>query len=179
MAVNKITFGLAQIALGAIESDGGMSTSLAPWGYTEQDSCQIQFADPEETDFVPEEIEDPIYVASKEGAKTVAFTIMDPGTDTLQNIFGGTVTTTGTAPNQVKTFNAPSTSVNIEKSIKITPKEGLIFQAARVKITASLDSTYSKNGLFTVSVKARILKPTKEDEKTYQFIDDPASLITP
>lgn len=172
MAVNKITIGLAEIALGDIESDGGMSTSLEPWGYTEEDSCQIQFAEPEITEFVPEEIDDPIYVSSKEGTKNVTFKVMDAGTDTLVNIFGGTVTTTGVAPNQVKTFNPPSTSVSIEKSLQITPKEGLIFKATRAKITASLDSTYSKNGLFTITVNARILKPTKAGEPTYQFIDD-------
>lgn len=177
MAVNKITIGLAEIALGDIESDGGMSTSLQPWGLTEQDSCQIQFAEGEENEFIPEEFDDPVHVETKPGAKTVVWTIMDPGTDTMQKLFGGTVTTTGTAPNIVKTYSGPSTRVEIEKSIKIRPNKGLIFEATRAKITASLDSTYSKNGLFTVSVKARILQPEKAAEPPFKFIDDPSQLI--
>ncbi len=175
MEVNKITIGLAAVELGDIASDGGMSTVMDQWGYTEQDSCVINFAEPETTDFIPEEIDDAIYSSSKDGEKTIEFTIMDPGTDVFQKVFGGTVTTTGTAPNEIKTFTAPASSVNIEKSIRITPKEGLIFEATRMKLTASLDSTYSKNGLFTVKVKGKILKPKKGGEPTYKVIDDPTA----
>ena len=175
MAVNKITIGLAAIELGAIAVDGGMGTTLTPWGYTEQDSCTITISEPELTEFIPEEIDDAIYIASKDGEKTIAFTIMDAGTDTLVNLFGGTVTTTGTAPNEVKTFSFPSSNANVEKSVRIIPKEGLITEITRAKVTASMDSTYSKNGLFTVKVSLKVLKPKKVGESSLRVIDDPTA----
>lgn len=170
MAVNTITIGLAKIELGDVAADGGMGTTLAEWGYTEQDSCTFTIEEPAVTDFIPEEIDDPIHSQEIPGAKTLAFTIMDPGTDTLEKIFGGTVNTTGTPPNTTETFEAPSSSVSVEKSIKVTSKEGLSLEITRARVTASMDSPFSKNGLFTVRVSARVLAPTKSGESPWRMI---------
>jgi hypothetical protein len=167
--MSQITIGLAEIGIGEIATDGGMGTTLAPWGYTEQDSCVFTIEDPDITDFIPEEIDDAIHSQEIPGAKTLAFTLMDPDVDTLEAVTGGEVVTTGTAPNEVDTFHAPASSVNIERSIKVTTKQGLCLEITRAKITYSMDSAFSKNGLFTIKVMAKVLKPTKAGESSWRM----------
>ncbi len=167
-----ITIGLASIKMGNVAGDGGMGSSLTVLGYTEQDSCTFTIEEGESTDFIPEEVDDPIYTINRPGARTLEFTIMDADPPTIARVLGGTVSTTGTAPNQVHTWNAPAAAPNIEQSIEVTPKEGLILEITRAKIFGSLESPFSKNGLFTLTVRAQVLKPTKTSESAFRFIKE-------
>jgi len=156
-----VTLGLAKIEVGAIAGDGGMGTDLATLGYTYQDSCTMTQDDPEETEHYAEEVDDPIVVKRRKGKTTFAFQIMDPDVDTLVAVLGGTKTTTGEAPDEVDTWNAPDKVPTIEKSLRITPEEGLQIDIPRGSITAKINGTFSKTGIFLIDVSVTPLKPTK------------------
>jgi hypothetical protein len=151
------TIGLAKIELGAIASDGGMGTSLSQLGYTYQDTCSMTMEDPETTDFIAEEVDDPVVSISRAGKINFNFSIMNPDLTTLQALLGGTVT--GEEGSEV--WNAPATIPVIEKSIKITPNQGLQFSIPRAKITAKINGSFSKTNMFLIEVACTVLQPTK------------------
>jgi hypothetical protein len=150
-----VTLGLAKIEVGAIESDGAMSTSLSPLGYTYEGTAQMQQEDGTTTDYIVEELDTPLESNTQPGKITFNFSVADPDVDTLATIFGGTANTTK------GTWEAPDASPELELSVKITPKKGLSFEIPRAKITAKLNGTFSKTSLFLVEVSCTVLQPTK------------------
>jgi hypothetical protein len=157
------TIGLSSIEIGAIASDGGMGTTLATLGYTFQDTCKLTQEDPETTDFYAEEVDDPVFSMSKAGKTTFAFSIMNPELATLQSMLGGTVTGTGDAAK----WSAPATMPVIEKSVKITPQQGLVFEIPRMKIVSKINGEFSKKGLLLLEVTGTALQPTKSGTTKY------------
>ena len=160
MAGGLITVGLAKIEVGAIAVDGGMGTTLAPLGLTEEGSFSINQDDPTETEFAVEELETPIHIQTKAGKIALNFTISDPNEDTLVAVFGGTKTGTGSSA----VYEWPMTPVSIEKSIKVTPQQGAGLNIPRAKITAKFASELGRGALLRVEVTGTILQPTKADE---------------
>lgn len=155
----QINIGVAEIAIGAIAVDGGMGTTLAPLGFTEEGSAAINMDDPTETEFRVEEINTPIWVETTPGNISIAFTVSDPNEDTLVAVMGGTKTGTG----EDTVYDYPSESVSIERSIKITPRKGMGLNIPRAKITAKFSSEIGRAALMRVEVSGRILQPTKAD----------------
>jgi hypothetical protein len=151
------TLGLAKIEIGSIASDGGMGTSLEVWGQTLQGTCNITQDDPETTEFFAEELDDPVVSISKRGKTTLVFSIMNPDTTALKNTLGGTVAGSGDA---VK-WTAPSNLPVIEKSVKVTPQQGLVWEFPRMKIVAKINGAFSRENLFVIEVTATALQPTK------------------
>lgn len=161
--VKLINIGVAEIAVGAIAVDGGMGTTLAPLGYTEEGSASLNQDDPTETEFKVEEIDIPIHVESTSGNFSIAFKVADPDEDTLVAVFGGTKTGTGATA----VYAYPSTSVSIERSIKFTPKTGMGLNIPRAKITAKFSSEIGRAALLGIEVSGRVLQPTKADEPPF------------
>jgi hypothetical protein len=157
------TIGLSSIQIGDIAADGGMGTDLAALGLTYQDTCKFTQEDPETTDLYAEEVDDPVFSISRGGKTTFAFSIMNPELTTLQSLLGGTVTGTGDSAK----WNAPDTIPMIEKSVKITPQQGLAFEIPRLKIVAKINSEFSKKGLLLIEVAGTVLQPTKSGAKKY------------
>lgn len=155
-----INIGVAEIAIGAIAVDGGMGTTLAPLGYTEEGSAQINMDDPTETEFPVEELEVPLWIESKAGKIAVAFKVADPDEDTLVKVFGGAKTGTGATA----VYSWPLAPVSIERSIKFTPKKGMGLNIPRAKITAKFSSEIGRGALLGVEVTGTVLQPTKADE---------------
>ena len=153
----KINIGIAAIALGTVGVDGGAGTTLAPLGYTTEGTAKLNWDDATETEFAVEEIDNPIYISTKEGKKTFTFTVANPDEDTLVSAFGGVKTGTGNAA----TFAFPSSSVSMEKTIKITPKEGMGLLIPRAKITAKLTSDLGRASLMGIEITGTVLEPTK------------------
>jgi hypothetical protein len=151
------TLGLAKIEIGNIAEDGGMGTTLAAWGQTLQGTCNITQDDPETNEFFAEELDDPVVSISKRGKTTLAFSIMNPDLAALANTLGGTVT--GEAPNQK--WNAPNGIPTIEKSVKVTPQQGHIWEFPRMKISAKINGSFSRENLFVIEVTGTALTPTK------------------
>lgn len=155
-----INIGVSSIAIGAIATDGGMGTTLSPLGYTEEGSAQINMDDPTETEFNVEELDTPIWIESKAGKIAVAFKVANPDEDTLVKVFGGTKTGTGATA----VYTWPLISPVIERSIKITPKQGMGISIPRAKITAKFSSEIGRAALLGVEVTGTVLQPTKADE---------------
>lgn len=155
-----INIGIAKIELGDLAVDGGVSTTFAALGYTEEGSAQLNWEDATETEFNVEELDAPLYIATKEGKKSFAFKISDPDEDVLVSVMGGTKTGTGATA----VYKYPESSVNIEKSIKITPETGMGLILTRCKITAKLSSALGRTSLMGVEVTGTLLQPTKTGE---------------
>jgi hypothetical protein len=151
------TLGLAKIEIGDIASDGSMGTTLAVWGQTLQGTCNITQDDPETTEFFAEELDDAVVSISKRGKTTITFSIMNPDTSVLQKTLGGTVSGTGDAAK----WNAPTKLPVIEKSLKITPQQGLVWEFPRVKIVAKINGAFSRDNVFAIEVTGTALQPTK------------------
>jgi hypothetical protein len=160
------TIGLSSIEVGDVATDGGMGTTLAALGLTYQDTCKFQQEDPEENDFYAEEYDDPVFSQIKSGKTTFAFSIMNPELATLKALLGGTIVPEdGDNP---ETWEAPDNMPIIEKSVKITPQQGLAFEIPRLKIAAKINGEFSKKGLLLIEVAGTALVPTKTGIKKYR-----------
>jgi hypothetical protein len=134
-----------------------MGTTLATVGYTYQGTCTMTTEDPETTDFFAEELDDPVLSISRSGKTTFSFSLMNPDVNVLQQFLGGTVSSSG----DTAKWNAPGIMPVIEKSVKITPQMGLIFEIPRLKITAKINGPFSKSEMFLLEVSGTVLVPTK------------------
>ena len=151
------TVGLSSIEVGEIATDGGMGTALETLGLTYQDTCKFMQEDPETTDFYAEEVDDPVFSMSRSGKNIFNFSIMNPELVTLQKLLGGTITGTGSAAK----WSPPIVMPIIEKSVRITPQQGLLFNIPRMKIVTKINGEFSKKGLFLLEVTGTVLQPTK------------------
>ncbi|MDR7846596.1 hypothetical protein AWM67_08400 [Riemerella anatipestifer] len=152
--------GVARIELSNIATDGGVGTSFAALGLTQEGTCKIQFGDPTMKKLNVEEFDGGADAILTSGEKKIEFTVANPDEDTLVAVFGGTKS--GSAGTTV--YKAPSSAVTIERSLKITPKKGLGFIFPRVLITASFTPDIGKESWVGVVVKAEVLTPTKAGE---------------
>ena len=153
----KYSLGLSKIEFATILGTGGTGTSWSALGQTGQDSCVLSTDDPEITEFFCEESDTAVVTSSKAGKTTLKFNVIDPDIETLTTLMGGT--SSGTAPSRV--WNAPATLPTIEKSIKITPKQGFASVVIpRASIVAKLNTTFGKKDLLKVEVTATVLTPT-------------------
>jgi len=159
----KRLLSIESIKIGDIEADGGMSTSLAALGTTYEGTCQMTKPEAEETPEFCEENDDPEEIITKKGVTTFVWGISDWTPDVIVKVFGGTVTTTGVAPDEVDTWNEPDSAPKIEQSLEIKSKSGVTIAAPRVRITASVDDNIGKGKSSVITVKATVMKPTKAD----------------
>lgn len=159
--MNVYTLGLSKIEVGDMAADGGMGTTLATLGYTYQDTCTMSQDDPETTEHYAEEVDDPVVVLSRAGKTNFNFSIMDADLNTLKALLGGEVTGTGAA----QKWEAPDKIPTIEKSVRITPEQGLKFEIPRMKLTSKINATFSKSGIMLIDVVGTVLQPTKSGTK--------------
>ena len=165
MAKKVYTLGLASIEVGDIAADGGMGEVLASLGYTYQDTAQMVTNDPTTTDFYAEEVDDPVLSISRAGTIQFKWSLMNPSVETLQILMGGTIKKTGDGAEEHDTWEAPDVLPTIEKSVKITPLQGLKFAVPRLRIVAKLNGNFSKTGMMLVEVTGTVMKPEKEGIK--------------
>ncbi|PLK44406.1 hypothetical protein [Emticicia sp. TH156] len=152
-----VTIGLAKIEVGEIGTNGVMGTSLETIGHTAEGSCTIETADPEITEFFVEELDEPIHTAAKMAVTTITFQLASPDLEQCKAVFGGDLNPETGTPTS---WDYPSGLVTIEKSVKITPKEGLIFSIPRAKITAKFTGQFGRSETLKVEVVITVLKPT-------------------
>lgn len=155
-----VTLGLSKIEIGAIGEDGAMGTALAALGYTYQDTCKMTQEDPEVTDHYAEEVDDPVVSTTRGGKIKFNFSIMNADLKVLETLLGGTIS--GTGPTEK--WTAPAKLPIIEKSVKITPEQGLQFEIPRMRIDAKINAEFSKKGIMLIEVSGTVLTPTKTGE---------------
>jgi hypothetical protein len=88
---------------------------------------------------------------------------MNPDTTTLQKLFGGVVTGSG----DTAKWTAPLSLPVIEKSVKVTPQQGLIWEFPRMKIAAKINGSFSRENVFVIEVTGTGLTPTKAGTGIY------------
>lgn len=164
MAAKKTyTIGLSKIEVGAITEDGGMGETLDVLGYTYQDTCTMTQEDPETTDHYAEEVDDPVISISRGGKTNFNFSIMNPSVTVLADLLGGVGTPgTGSTPDK---WEAPDKIPVVEKSVRITPEQGLKFEIPRMKLVSKINATFSKSGILLIEVAGTVLQPTKTGTK--------------
>lgn len=164
MAAKKTyTIGLSKIEVGAITEDGGMGETLDVLGYTYQDTCTMTQEDPETTDHYAEEVDDPVISISRGGKTNFNFSIMNPSVTVLADLLGGVGTPgTGSTPDK---WEAPDKIPVVEKSVRITPEQGLKFEITRMKLVSKINATFSKSGILLIEVAGTVLQPTKTGTK--------------
>ena len=164
MAAKKTyTIGLSKIEVGAIAKDVGMGETLDVLGYTYQDTCTMTQEDPETTDHYAEEVDDPVISISRGGKTNFNFSIMNPSVTVLADLLGGVGTPgTGSTPDK---WEAPDKIPVVEKSVRITPEQGLKFEIPRMKLVSKINATFSKSGILLIEVAGTVLQPTKTGTK--------------
>lgn len=157
MATAKARIGLKSIEIGDVAADGGMGTSLAPFGATVSQTAVLQNDAPTVTDFNIEEQSVPFFSAIVEGKTTITWSSYNVEPASLVIVKGGTTTTDASGT----TWNAPDEAPVIEKSIRVTMKDGTVVSVPRANISAVFQWNFQKDKLAQVDLTATILMPTK------------------
>ena len=175
MAEQRVyTLGLSKIEIGDIAQDGGMGSTLSQMGYTYKDTCTLTSEDPEKTEHYVEEVDDPVVVLSKAGKTTIDFSLANPSPETLVALAGGTASAS-VSGGEKDIWEAPDSLPTIEKSIKLTPKQGYIIEIPRGNITAKMDGNLNQGDLFMLKVNIVVMKPTKSGEAKWKLTKIAAS----
>lgn len=155
-----ITRGVAKIEVGDVAVDGGPGTTLDILGYSDRDSPVTQVeADPTLDRLYAHEIDTPLDTEVTGGEMPFIWTVVDPDVETLAAIFGGTVTGTG----DTATYGLPSSKSMFNKTVKITPKKGLVCTIVNAAFYGKINADYAKAGKFAVDCVAEPQQPTKAD----------------
>lgn len=157
MATAKARIGLKSIEFGDVAADGGMGTVLAEFGATVSQTALLSNEAPTVTDFPIEEQSVPFYSVSVDGKTTIAWSSYNVEPASLVLVKGGTVTSDASGT----TWNAPDETPNIEKSLKVTMKDGTIVTVPRCKVDAVFQWNFQKDKLAQVDLTFTILKPEK------------------
>lgn len=165
MSKHIYTLGLSKIETGDVAADGGMGATLAQDGYTYQDTCQMVTNDPTTTDFFAEEVDDPVVSIERAGTIQFNWSLMDPKPDTLVKYCGGTASKSAEGLDENDVWEPPTTAPVIEKSVRITPQQGLKFEIPRLRIRAKLNGNFSKTAMLLLEVQGTVLVPEKENVK--------------
>ena len=142
------TFGLSKIEAKAVEAEDSQYKVL---GMTYQDSCTLTQNEPEEIEHYAEECDTPIVSVSRPGKIILSFSIMDADVDTLVSLLGGNKGDNGS-------WNAPEVIPTVEMSIRVTQKSGMVIEIPRARVVAKFNASFSRSGMFLISVTATILK---------------------
>jgi hypothetical protein len=153
----KRVLGVSKIEIGDIAVDGGVATTFGTLGTIYKDTAQIEGEDGEDIIHEAEELDDPIEMETTKGRTKITWGITDFDPANLVKILGGTVT--GTAPNTK--WEEPSTSQKIEKSVKVTSKNGRVFIYPRVSLKSRVSYKLAKSGIAQVLITGTKLQPTK------------------
>lgn len=153
---STITFGMSKIELGELTAAGGVATNFETLGYSQEDSVTITTDDPEEIALNVEESDDPIFVKKKGGKTTIAFNVADPDLNVFEEMMGGTVAS--------GTWSSPATLPTIERSVKLTPEQGLETTYTRVSLSAKWQPAAGKKGFGLLQISGSVLTPTLANE---------------
>lgn len=164
MAKKVYTLGLSKIEVGAKGANGTMGTALAALGYTYQDTCTMTQEDPTTTDHFAEEVDDPVISISRGGKTLFNFSLMNPSVEVMADLLGGTATVAEEGSGEADKWEAPDKLPVIEKSVRITPQQGLMFEVPRMKLATKINGNFSKTGIFLLEVAGTVLQP--EDPAT-------------
>lgn len=167
----KKVYGLTSVLMGAIGSDGGMGTTLTEvLGATVKDTAKLTFTAPTTEDVEIEESDDPFdTITTENGGWQLDMESYNLAAKALSDTMGGTYTAgTSGAPD---TWESPSTNILLERSVRVTTRNGVIIDIPRMKINAAPDFTFAKGSLGRLVVTGKVLKPTKANTSSIKLTD--------
>jgi hypothetical protein len=160
MASSKYKLGLVSIAIADIAGDGGPGTVFTAVGDTVAGTAALTTEEAQKTDFKIEESDSPVLsIKTEADTMNLVWSTFAYDAATLQKMFGGTVVPAASGVGD--TWNAPDSIPEIEKTIKITWKQGGTVTIPRAKITASLNMAFKRDSLSQIDISATVLQPTK------------------
>lgn len=153
--MGKVTLGLSAILAKDEElkaaSDAFKEDGYTAYGLTYEDSCNMSQEDGETQEFFAEEEDEAIDDITKPGGTTFNFSLMDPTLDSLKRLFGGEIAN--------KIWGYPDVVAEVEASVIIKPRKGLMFHISRGKVKAKFNGQFSKKGLMLLDVSVKVRKP--------------------
>lgn len=162
-------YGLKQILMGELASDGGFAPSLAGVSYAIIDTPVIQTEEGEKTDWNIEQSDDPYFSRTTPGVTTLTASFYGvEDIDTLVRFFGGTKNVG--ASGQADSWDAPASFPTIERSFILEHQSGGHIKIARASVAARLVWNFQKNNLPQFDITATILTPTKPGVKALQYV---------
>jgi hypothetical protein len=161
--------GLTSVSFGTIAGDGGPATTWEVLGSTVAGTMNWTSAEGTATEFFIEESDDPILRKTQSGSNTITWQCADISAQTMQKLFGGTVSGTGTVADPY-VYDAPVDGVVAkEKSLKIVNGNGVVAVIPRASVSAQFNMAFAKDQVSQITITATILKPTKLNEPSYSF----------
>ena len=153
MSKKIYTLGLSKIEVGAKGDGDAMGATLAPVGYTYQESCKMAQEGPETTEHYAEEVDDPVVSVSRGGKALFDFSVMNPSVKVMEDLLGGE------ADEATNSWEAPDKLPVVEKSVRITPEQGLKFEIPRMKLVSKINADFSKKGILLIEVAGTVMQP--------------------
>lgn len=162
-----VTIGLKKIEIAPLALDGGPGTVFQTFGNISTDSFSFAEAEPTAKQVDIEESDVPLKIFRTKGNLVVNANIADADTDMYATVRGGTVT----AGTGIKTYKEGSSFVDVEKTVRITPAEGLTFVINRCNIAGLLNGGLGKNQELFLALTLTALLPKKAGVSVLEVIE--------
>lgn len=167
-----VTIGLKHIEIGDIAADGGPATVFTKFGNVSLDSFAFAEAEPTLKQVLIEESSASLKDFRTKGQLVLTANIADADTDLYATVRGGTIVTAAGK----KTYSEGDNFVNVEKTVRITPAEGLIFTINRASLSGLLTGGLGKNQELYLAVSISALQPLKEGVKLME-VDEAVPVV--
>jgi hypothetical protein len=162
-----VTIGLKSIEFAPLASDGGPGTVFAKYGNVSTDSLSFAEAEPTVKTVDIEESQYPLKRFKTRGDFTVTANIADADTDAFAALRGGTLAATSGK----KTYSDGDSFNNVERTVRITPSEGLQFIINRCDVQGLLNGGLGKNQELFLALTLTALQPTKSGVKAVEMVE--------
>lgn len=166
----KTAYGITSFEVGDIAAaDGTLENPVDVTTAVYKDTIELNVPEPTETTHRVEGKKAPIVVTDEAGLTTVMLSLADTSAAQKLAFMGGTITTLDFKD----TWNAPAENTVIEKYIRFTTKDGMVFQCPRVKVNARLTGKIAESGIVLMPIKMTVLAPNFAALKE-MMVTDPA-----
>lgn len=153
------TYGIKKFEWGAAGANGAMGATLADITKIVQDSVQVTFPEPTQTDITAEEDDNPFVVLTTAGKKVITLKSHNVAAADLPGFFGGASATVS----GVTTFTPGVQYALGEKSVQFTtrPLQGKTqtWKFPRTQVFISVDSNPSKTNTMQITFTINVLQP--------------------
>jgi len=163
-----VTIGLKGIEIADIANDGGPGTVFKKFGNVSTDSFAFAESEPTLKQVLIEESSYSLKDFRTKGQLIATANIADPDTEMYAEVRGGTIST---ATAGQKIYSEGDEFVNVEKTVKIFPAEGLSFQLNRASLSGLITGGLGKNQELYLVVSISAMQPLKAGTKVMQVIE--------
>lgn len=162
-----VTIGLEKIEIAPVGVDGTPGTVFVAFGNVSTDSLAFAEEDGTTKTVDIEESNAPLKIFKTKGNLVLTANIADANADMYSLVRGGTVTTaSGT-----KTYSEGDTVANVERTVRITPAEGLAYTINRCGIDGKLVGGLGKNQELFLAITLTALKPIKDGVPVFTAVE--------